>query len=170
MGEIPGGSDFFMSVHDTITAQNPNTERKFHMEQIFYTTEFTVSHLIDKIDTGELGLPELQRPFVWKNTKVRDLFDRVYPRAACGAPCGDYTVSDANGFFELLKVGAALGAQTPNVFCDHLIPPFLLTYGRACATIDLPSLYIPYKCPRFTRAGFKSPLRDYYSRLYTNCQ
>ncbi|MBR0149975.1 MAG: DUF262 domain-containing protein [Synergistaceae bacterium] len=47
------------------------------MEQIFYTTEFTVSHLIDKIDTGELGLPELQRPFVWKNTKVRDLFDSM---------------------------------------------------------------------------------------------
>ena len=47
------------------------------MEAIFNTTEFTVSQLIEKIDTGELGLPELQRPFVWKNTKVRDLFDSM---------------------------------------------------------------------------------------------
>ena len=47
------------------------------METIFNTTEFTVSQLLEKVDTGELGLPELQRPFVWKNTKVRDLFDSM---------------------------------------------------------------------------------------------
>ena len=47
------------------------------MEAIFNTTEFTVNQLIEKIDTGHLGLPELQRPFVWKNTKVRDLFDSM---------------------------------------------------------------------------------------------
>ena len=47
------------------------------MEPIFYSTEFTTGQLIEKIDTGELGLPELQRPFVWKNTKVRDLFDSM---------------------------------------------------------------------------------------------
>ncbi|MBQ7545109.1 MAG: DUF262 domain-containing protein [Synergistaceae bacterium] len=47
------------------------------MDAIFYTTEFTVAQLIEKIDTGELGLPELQRPFVWKNTKIRDLFDSM---------------------------------------------------------------------------------------------
>ena len=47
------------------------------MDAIFHTTEFTVGQLIEKIDTGDLGLPELQRPFVWKNTKVRDLFDSM---------------------------------------------------------------------------------------------
>lgn len=54
------------------------------MEQIFSTTSFTVNQLIEKIDTGELGLPELQRPFVWQNTKVRDLFDSML----CGYPVG----------------------------------------------------------------------------------
>ena len=52
------------------------------MEQIFSNTTLTVNQLIEKIDTGELGLPELQRPFIWKDTKVRDLFDsmmRGYP-------------------------------------------------------------------------------------------
>lgn len=52
------------------------------MQQIFSNTSFTVNQLIEKIDTGELGLPELQRPFIWKDAKVRDLFDsmmRGYP-------------------------------------------------------------------------------------------
>ncbi len=52
------------------------------MPEIFSNTTLTVNQLIEKIDTGELGLPELQRPFIWKDTKVRDLFDsmmRVYP-------------------------------------------------------------------------------------------
>lgn len=52
------------------------------MDQIFSNTTLTVNQLIEKIDTGELGLPELQRPFIWKDSKVRDLFDslmRGYP-------------------------------------------------------------------------------------------
>ncbi len=52
------------------------------MQQIFSNTTFTVNQLVEKIDTGELGLPELQRPFIWKDSKVRDLFDsmiRGYP-------------------------------------------------------------------------------------------
>lgn len=52
------------------------------MQQIFSNTTLTVHQLIEKIDTGELGLPELQRPFIWKDSKVRDLFDsmmRGYP-------------------------------------------------------------------------------------------
>ena len=52
------------------------------MSEIFSNTTLTLNQLIEKIDTGELGLPELQRPFVWKDKKVRDLFDsmmRGYP-------------------------------------------------------------------------------------------
>ena len=52
------------------------------MQEIFSNTTLTVNQLIEKIDTGELGLPELQRPFIWKDSKVRDLFDsmmRGYP-------------------------------------------------------------------------------------------
>ncbi|MBQ4469906.1 MAG: DUF262 domain-containing protein [Synergistaceae bacterium] len=48
------------------------------MEHIFHTTEFTVNQLIEKIESGELGLPEIQRPFVWSNTKVRDLLDSMF--------------------------------------------------------------------------------------------
>ena len=33
---------------------------------------------MEDIASGELGLPEIQRPFVWKNVRVRDLFDSMY--------------------------------------------------------------------------------------------
>ncbi len=52
------------------------------MEQNFFSTILTVKQLIENIDSGELGLPKLQRQFIWKDTKVRDLFDsmmRGYP-------------------------------------------------------------------------------------------
>lgn len=45
---------------------------------IFTTTTYPISSLITDIDLGRIGLPELQRPFVWLNTNVRDLFDSLY--------------------------------------------------------------------------------------------
>ena len=47
------------------------------MQQIYSNTTLSVTQLIEKIDSGELGLPELQRPFIWQDTKVRDLFDSM---------------------------------------------------------------------------------------------
>lgn len=44
----------------------------------FRRTNGQLSTLFDQIDRGELGLPELQRPFVWGKTKVRELFDSMY--------------------------------------------------------------------------------------------
>lgn len=52
------------------------------MDQLFSIAPLKVNQLISKIETGELGLPELQRPFIWEDSKVRDLFDsmmKVYP-------------------------------------------------------------------------------------------
>lgn len=45
---------------------------------IFKTTQYPIKTLIDDIDYGKIALPELQRPFVWSPTKVRDFFDSVY--------------------------------------------------------------------------------------------
>ena len=33
--------------------------------------------MIEKIDTGQLGLPEYRRLFVWKDAKGRDLLDSM---------------------------------------------------------------------------------------------
>jgi hypothetical protein len=55
-----------------------------HLEQLF-----------GYIDIGDLGLPDIQRPFVWRDAKVRDLFDSLYK----GFPIGSYLLwrNTANG-------------------------------------------------------------------------
>ena len=45
---------------------------------LFKEVSYSLTKLMDDIEMGEIGLPDLQRPFVWKNTKVRDLFDSMY--------------------------------------------------------------------------------------------
>jgi hypothetical protein len=45
---------------------------------VFKTTGYTVSSLIQYIDLGDIALPDIQRPFVWEASKVRDLFDSMY--------------------------------------------------------------------------------------------
>ncbi|MGG5487598.1 GmrSD restriction endonuclease domain-containing protein [Gaetbulibacter sp. PBL-D1] len=37
-----------------------------------------VETLLSWIKSGEIAIPEIQRPFVWKNSKVRDLIDSLY--------------------------------------------------------------------------------------------
>lgn len=46
--------------------------------QQFASTNTPISVLVEQIDSGELGLPDLQRPFVWKRSKIRDLLDSLY--------------------------------------------------------------------------------------------
>lgn len=54
---------------------------------LFTTTNYPISLLIDDIDLGKIGLPELQRPFVWPNLNVRNLFDSIYRGSSCsGTP------------------------------------------------------------------------------------
>ena len=37
-----------------------------------------VSSLLSSIRDGTIAIPEIQRPFVWDPTKVRDLIDSLY--------------------------------------------------------------------------------------------
>lgn len=45
---------------------------------VFNKVDYDLGSLMKAISLGEIGLPDLQRPFVWKNAKVRDLFDSMY--------------------------------------------------------------------------------------------
>ena len=47
-------------------------------ETLFKKVDYSLNKLLEDIEMGEIGLPEIQRPFVWQNTKVRDLFDSMY--------------------------------------------------------------------------------------------
>lgn len=65
------------------------------MKTLFKEVGYPLSLLIENIDNGEIGLPEIQRPFVWPNSKVRDLFDSMYR----GFPVG-YLLFWVNGLAE----------------------------------------------------------------------
>ena len=46
-------------------------------------TKFSINHhpieiILSWIKSGEIAIPEIQRPFVWGSTKVRDLIDSLY--------------------------------------------------------------------------------------------
>ena len=65
-------------------------------------------HLIETIlawvNSGEIAIPEIQRPFVWDSSKVRDLMDSLYQ----GYPIG-YVIAWRNPNVKL-KVCASISA------------------------------------------------------------
>ena len=44
----------------------------------FTTTSMTISAILGLIKAEDIAIPEIQRPFVWKNKQVRDLMDSLY--------------------------------------------------------------------------------------------
>ncbi len=47
-------------------------------QTVFTKVDYDLGSLVKYVGLGEIGLPDIQRPFVWKNAKVRDLFDSMY--------------------------------------------------------------------------------------------
>lgn len=48
------------------------------VEQKYSVNHYLVSALLNYVDNREIAIPEIQRPFVWDATKVRDLVDSLY--------------------------------------------------------------------------------------------
>ena len=72
-------------------------------EVLFKKVDYTLKKLVEDISMGEIGLPDIQRPFVWSMTKVRDLFDSMYR----GFPIG-YLLFWENGSSDTHRtIGAA---------------------------------------------------------------
>lgn len=44
----------------------------------YVVNNYSVNNIISWIDQGTVAIPEMQRPFVWDSTKVRDLIDSLY--------------------------------------------------------------------------------------------
>ena len=46
-------------------------------KELFDNIPSKVGDLLNDVKNGRIGLPDLQRPFVWKDNKVRDLLDSM---------------------------------------------------------------------------------------------
>jgi hypothetical protein len=104
---------------------------------LFKEVGYSLSKLIEDIDLGEIGLPDIQRPFVWNTTKVRDLFDSMYK----GFPVG-YLLFWANG---LPNGHRQIGTDT-----KQNIPRLLIVDGQQRLT----SLYAVLKGKRVIKSDY----------------
>ncbi|MEG3057303.1 MAG: DUF262 domain-containing protein [Methanoculleus sp.] len=74
---------------------------------VFTQVGYSLDALVRLIELGTIGLPNIQRPFVWNNAKVRDLFDSMYR----GYPVG-YLLLWRNGLPDDRPIGTD-AKQTP---------------------------------------------------------
>lgn len=86
-------------------------------DTVFKKVDYQLGNLIGSIGLGEIGLPDIQRPFVWGTAKVRDLFDSMYR----GYPVGHLL------FWES---GAEEGAKQIGVDAKQLVPKLLIVDGQ----------------------------------------
>lgn len=59
--------------------------------QKYSVNQHLIENVLSSVSTGEIAIPEIQRPFVWDSSKVRDLLDSLYQ----GFPIG-YLISWQN--------------------------------------------------------------------------
>lgn len=76
--------------------------------------EASVEELVSMIERGELRLPEMQRQYVWRSTRVRDLLDSLYRGYPSGAillwetdeavPLQDFAVSQSTNPYQSTRL------------------------------------------------------------------
>lgn len=108
-------------------------------ETVFTKVDYDLNALVKYISLGDIGLPDIQRPFVWKNAKVRDLFDSMYK----GYPVG-YLLFWQNSIREDTRVIGTDSKQKP--------PRLMIVDGQQRLT----SLYAVVKDVPVLRDNFES--------------
>ena len=108
-------------------------------ETVFTKVDYDLGSLVKYIGLGEIGLPDIQRPFVWKNAKVRDLFDSMYK----GYPVG-YLLFWQNALVDATRTIGTDNKQKP--------PRLVIVDGQQRLT----SLYAVIKNIPVLRENFES--------------
>lgn len=108
-------------------------------ETVFTKVDYDLGSLVKYIGIGEIGLPDIQRPFVWNNAKVRDLFDSMYK----GYPVG-YLLFWQNALADTTRTIGTDSKQKP--------PRLVIVDGQQRLT----SLYAVIKDIAVLRENFES--------------
>lgn len=106
----------------------------------FKKVDYDLSSLLNYIEIGDIGLPDIQRPFVWSNTKVRDLFDSMYR----GFPVG-YLLFWENGG---IKGAKQIGLDSK----QHPVPSRVIVDGQQRLT----SLYAVFRGRQILDANYRA--------------
>lgn len=106
---------------------------------LFKEVGYSLAKLVEDIDIGEIGLPDIQRPFVWTPAKVRDLFDSMYK----GFPVG-YLLFWSNSL--------ASGSRQIGDGSKQKVPRLLIVDGQQRLT----SLYAVQKAEPIVREDYST--------------
>ena len=104
----------------------------------FTNITFPISTLLGQIETGQIGLPELQRPFVWDRAQVRDLLDSLYR----GYP---------TGYFLFWQASPDQGSNPIGIDTKQSQPNLLVVDGQQRLT----SLFAVFRGARVMSKKFK---------------
>ncbi|WP_250473097.1 DUF262 domain-containing protein [Caballeronia sp. GAFFF1] len=108
-------------------------------DTLFKEVHYSLGGLIHDIGLGRIGLPDIQRPFVWPNAKVRDLFDSMYK----GYPVG---------YFLFWQTGAEdTGSKVIGAEAKQKAPSLLIVDGQQRLT----SLYAVLRKEAVLRDNFE---------------
>ena len=103
---------------------------------IYKPVSLEVGNILKDVQTGKIGLPDLQRPFVWKNDKVRQLLDSMFR----GYPIGYIMLWESPADYSEKK--SSIGANSKT----YEAPKELVIDGQQRLTALLSSLYgVPVK-------------------------
>lgn len=112
------------------------------LKTCFKRVDYDLSNLLHYLDVGDIGLPDIQRPFVWSNAKVRDLFDSMYR----GFPVGYFLFWENGQPGRAQQIG--VGAK------QHTVASRLIVDGQQRLT----SLYAVFRGKRVLDADYSERL------------
>jgi hypothetical protein len=105
-----GQLDEDLDEDDAIAPREPRVRGR---APIFEHGQRSIASLVSDIEREVIALPDLQRPFVWEDTKVRDLLDSLF----VGFPVGTLVLWHTSNDRE----ARALGAERPGLRATTLV-------------------------------------------------
>jgi hypothetical protein len=156
---------------------------------LYRDTGYSLNHLIEDIKVGRIGLPDIQRPFVWSAAKTRDLFDSMYR----GYPIGTLMFWETGAEVGTRQIGMETTIRTPQLLIvdgqQRLTSLFAVLTGRPVLTksfeerririafrpedqtfevtdaaIERDAYFIPDITALWSN-GYKTTVRQYFERL-----
>lgn len=114
--------------------------------ELFKNIPSKVGDLVRDVRTGRIGLPDLQRPFVWKDNKVRELYDSMIK----GYPIGYIMLWESPADYESKKNSIGVNVKT------YVEPKELVIDGQQRLTALVASMYgVKVKDKNFTEREIK---------------
>jgi hypothetical protein len=101
---------------------------------LYRDTGYSLNHLVEDIKVGRIGLPDIQRPFVWSAAKTRDLFDSMYR----GYPIGTLMFWETGAEVGTRQIGMESPTRSPQLLIvdgqQRLTSLFAVLTGRPVLT------------------------------------